>query len=209
MRLHFGPVPLSADFDPDGEGWTKLREPTPGWMQVIATPIAIAMAALLILAWTHLTPVASSRFRVASGSGQDSFFDGAAVALATVVLGLATLIAVHELLHAVTFPGWGLTRETLIGVWPARLLFYAAYLGPLSKPRFLWVFAMPFLILSLVPLVVCAAFQTASAAVAILSIVNGACACGDLLGIGLIGWQVPRRALVRNQGWQTWWKVPQ
>jgi len=119
------------------------------------------------------------------------------------------LVSVHESLHALAMPHYGLTRQTLIGVWPTRLLFYAAHMDAMPRNRFLWVFAVPFLVLSLVPLLGCALLQVGPAAVVVVSVINGACACGDLLGIGMIAWQVPRHALVRNQGWQTWWLRPE
>jgi hypothetical protein len=70
-----------------------------------------------------------------------------------VALSFPALILVHELLHAVVHPGYGFTDATVIGAWPSKLLFYAHYCGPLSRERFLLVFAMPTLVITGLPLV--------------------------------------------------------
>ncbi|MSR57765.1 MAG: DUF3267 domain-containing protein [Planctomycetaceae bacterium] len=207
MRLHLGAPPLSPDFDPERDGWSKLREPSPLWLQHVALPVAIVTATVLGFAWSRLTPMSSSGFSMTvdgRGGAMPSWLVGI-LGMAVVAGCFLALIAVHEFLHALAMPHYGLTRQTLIGVWPSRLLFYAAYLGPMPRNHFLWVFAVPFLVLSLVPLLGCMLLRIGPAAVVVVSVINGACACGDLLGIAMIAWQVPRDALVRNQGWQTWW----
>jgi len=50
--------------------------------------------------------------------------------------------------------------------------------------------------------------QHITVGVAAVSIINGAFSCGDQVIVAMIAWQVPRRAILRNQGWETWWKPP-
>jgi hypothetical protein len=123
------------------------------------------------------------------------------------LLFLVGLIPVHELLHALCFPGGLKSPQTLIGVWPARLLFYAHYEGSMPRNRFLLTFVMPFLVLSLLPVVLVGLFQWPSLDLLFLSLVNGAAASGDIIGIFLVTFQVPRSAIVRNKGWRTYWKA--
>ena len=54
MHLHFGAPPRDPDFRPERDGWTKLREPDPIVLQVIATPFAILNLAILLAAWFGL-----------------------------------------------------------------------------------------------------------------------------------------------------------
>lgn len=129
--------------------------------------------------------------------------------LSRMLRGFLILIVVHELLHAVATPRWGMTPQTLIGARPSRLLFYAAYPGTLTKCRFIVVLLTPALVLTIAPLILCSAIRLDNPPLATMSIVNGACACGDLVGAVMIGSQVPQRAVVRNQGWQTWWTMEQ
>jgi hypothetical protein len=39
-----------------------------------------------------------------------------------------------------------------------------------------------------------------------LSLFGSVLACGDLVGAGLIFFQIPRSTIVRNKGWRTYWK---
>lgn len=213
MRVHIGPPPCSPDFDPVHEGWIQLREPTPIMLQFIAAPIAVALSIVLYLGWSKLTPIAVSNDGLASrtpitetDAGPAHDFVGPSQAVLCIVGGFFLLILVHELLHAFSMPDWGLTPQTLIGVWPSRMLFYAAHLSQLSKVRFIIVFMTPLIVLTIVPLLTCVALQAGNTVVATVSVVNGACACGDLVGAAMVAWQVPRTAQVRNQGWQTWWR---
>ena len=66
---------------------------------------------------------------------------------------------------------------------------------------------MPLLIISFVPLFACAIADRSSSLLAFTSILNALCACGDIFAIGLLLFQVPSDATVRNQGWKTFWKI--
>ena len=141
MRLHLGPIPDA--FTPDSS-WRPIREPGPLVMQLFAIPIGIGMALLVGYCWQWLR--LSSSFHVSKGHAV--FF------LVGLVLSFPMLIVVHELLHAIVHPQFGRSRATILGAWPSRFLFYAHYSGPLTRNRFLAVFAMPFLIITVLPLAV-------------------------------------------------------
>lgn len=117
---------------------------------------------------------------------------------------------VHELLHAVVHPDFGASPATVIGCWPAKLLFYAHYEGPFTRNRFLLVFATPFAVISLLPMVLAVLHilpHGCFALIAGLSTLNALIACGDYFGFALRLWQVPRRAFARNKGWRTYYKI--
>lgn len=106
----------------------RLRQPSPFTLQLAAVPVGMALLALLVLAWLSLTPLASTPL--------DLHGTWAAVAALVVLAGgLPTLVAMHEILHALGHPGCGFSRASVLGIWPSRLLFYAAYLGPMSRGR--------------------------------------------------------------------------
>ena len=188
MRFHLGAVPESPDFVTDG--WKPLREPGPILMQVFALPIGLAVSTLMVLAWLYLTPV--TKYPSASPLW--------------LVLGLLFLFPVHELLHAIVHPHQGRTADTVLGFWPSRMIFYAHYLGEVSRNRFIAILAAPFLIISVVPLLVCAVLGHSSVAWAYFSCLNAFCSCADLLGIIFFLFQIPQSAIARNQGWFTYWK---
>jgi hypothetical protein len=143
MRLHFGPPPEDRDFQPDRDGWTKLREPDPILLQIVAAPVAVLNVVILVPAWGWLASVLAPPERLSTGaaSGAAWQMEATLLPLLAAVAGIPLLIAVHELLHAVCYPGGLGTSQTTIGVWPARLLFYATYVGPMSRNSYLWVYA--------------------------------------------------------------------
>src|SRR5262245_37172423 len=145
MRLHLGPVP--DEFSPDSS-WRAIREPDPILLQVIALPVAAFVAVLVGFAWSRVGLPTSLLF-----PGPFPVLVLFNVALA---LSIPALIVAHELLHAIVHPHFGLSSSTIIGAWPSRLLFYAHFSGPLTRNRFLAIFAMPFLVITVLPLAVAA-----------------------------------------------------
>jgi hypothetical protein len=196
MRFHVGPIPI--EFTPD-ETWRPLKEPNPVLLQFFAVPVGMAVAAAVGYCWTRLGLPLSATI--------DS--KQAPWALAGALLSFPLVIVVHELLHALVAPSWGRERATIIGVWPSHLLFYAHYSGALTRNRFLVIFATPFLVISILPLVLAALIPIPPVALSIaawFSIWNALFACGDWIGFFLVLAQVPKLALVQNEGWKTFWK---
>ncbi len=160
-------------------------------MQVFALPIGAIACVIVAALWIYCTPVTINP--VANPT--------------LLILCLISLIPVHELAHALIHPGLGLSRQTVIGFWPSRLIAYAHFDGKLSRERFLMILAMPVVVLSLLPLLCCLVLKHGSVTLAFFSSLNMLAAGGDLFGIGLLLWQVPRKATVLNEGWKTYWKV--
>jgi hypothetical protein len=192
MRLHYGSIPETAGFEPEADGWRTIREPGPIALQVIAIPIATALA----LVWA----ICVLSFRQTTFLSQ-----GVTIDISTLLL-LILIVPVHELLHAVVHPGWGLSTSTIIGIWLSKGLFYAHYTGEMSRNRFLLVLVMPFLVLGVLPTVLIMLMPGLRQSLLWLSLFGSVFACGDLEGVGFILFQIPSSAIVRNQGWKTYWK---
>lgn len=192
MRFRIGAIPESPDFTPDAS-WHPLREPSPRQVQLLAWPIGLLAAGGLVLLWQLLTPPPAIQLPAS---------------LIKFLLTFGGIIVVHELIHAAIHPGAGCSRQSILGVWPARLIFYAHYDGELTRNRFVAILLLPLLCLSAVPLVVAAVAQLSLPGLAFVSVFNAFLACGDLLGAGLVLCQVPARTIVRNQGWKTYWRTP-
>ena len=118
----------------------------------------------------------------------------------------AGLVVLHELIHALLHPKLGLSPRSTLGFWPS-LGFYAAYEGEMSRNRLVVCLLMPFLIISIVPLVVSAATQLSSGWLAFVSVLNALCACVDILLAGAILVQIPANATVRFKSWRLFWRV--
>jgi hypothetical protein len=190
MRFHVGAIPETQGFSPDAS-WKPLREPTPWVMQLFALPLGIAVCVAVGALWFLLTPL------------RELSFNSPGTLLATFVM----IIPIHELIHVAVHPRSGGSDDSILGFWPSRLLFYAHYVGELSGARFIAILLMPFLIISFVPLLACAFTGYTSGLLAFGSAVNALCACGDIFAVGLLLFQIPSNARVRNQGWKTFWRV--
>jgi hypothetical protein len=195
MRLHYGAVPENKDFIPETEGWRNIREPSPIAVQFIAIPVAIG----LLFIWVGCLVL----FQQEAFSSQRSRIE---IDIGTLVL-LLLLIPAHEFLHALAHPGWGLSSNTVIGLWLSKGMFYGHYEGEMSRNRFLLVFVTPYIILGMLPTILIATIpELMQSRLLWLSLFGSVLACGDLVGAGLIFFQIPRSAIVRNKGWKTYWK---
>jgi hypothetical protein len=190
MRLRIGPLPLNPEFRPEQDGWNPLKEPGPLVLQLLAVPIGVLTAGALIAGWWLAVGE-----KVVELSPLPIWF------------ALFGVIPVHELLHASAQPGYGLRPTSILGLWPSKLTFYAHYLDPMPRDRLLLIFVVPFVVLSVVPLLVCGVVPVVPGWVVVMSVWNAFLSCGDMLGMLLIASQVPRSAMVCNQGWFTWWKA--
>jgi len=186
MRFQLGPPPANPAFDPTAGGWIKLKEPNPWLMQLLALPIAVGVGVLLMWAMTRLVDLRPS-------------------GIVPILVVLLLLLPVHEMIHALIHPGNGRTIDSIVGFWPKKLVCYAHYDGPLSRNRFIAVLIGPFLVMSVVPLLVEAMLRVNFTWVAVLAIVNGLAASGDTAACLLL-LQAPRTATMRNQGYYTWWR---
>lgn len=200
MRFYIGQPPATPDFTPQEDGWTPLREPSPMVLNLIATPIGILAAVLIAMGWE------ASNVRFEFSSSVFGRFAPVIYLVAIFGIGLPLLIAVHELIHAFGYPKFGFTSSTMIAFWPSKLLFLAIHFDALRRNRLLLIYSLPLLAISILPLIVCRSLGINSGILMLASIANALFAGGDIFCFFLILAQVPSNALVRNQGWATWWK---
>jgi hypothetical protein len=96
----------------------------------------------------------------------------------------------------------------MIGLWLVKGLFYAHYDGPLSRNRFVLTLLTPLLVLTLGVWLAELVLHTGWGLLPAWSVLNAMFAGGDILATGMVVWQIPARAETRNQGWNTWWRLP-
>jgi hypothetical protein len=194
MRVHLGAVPASRAFTPDAP-WHGLQEPSPWLVQLWAMPVAVGAVLAVSVVWAWLVPLHTLDFRFLFSS-------------VDVLLSCLGIVVSHEVLHVVVHPRSGRSPQSVLGLWPSRVTLYVHYDGELSRRRFLAALLIPFIILTLGPLLVAAVTEVAAARGCFVSILNAALASVDLLGAGIIVRQVPTDAIVRNHGWRTYWRNP-
>lgn len=192
MKLNLGPIPTNPHFAPVSTGWRQLREPSPWVFQLLAVPVAVATFLLLLMAWMTLVnePLRSADLPRALLTAGPLFI---------------AVVPVHESIHALCHPGWGRSRASICGFWPAKLMFYAHYDDVVSRNRFLGILLAPLAILSVAPLLVSSLLGASHWLVVTATLVHGLAACGDLTGALLVMYQIPGTAMVRNLGYYTWW----
>lgn len=169
-----------------------MREPSPWLAQFLALPIGVIVASLVAFLWFFITPL-----RAVTPTAS----------IASFLITFVGIVVVHELIHAAVHPRAGRSPHSILGFWPSRVVFYAHYDGELSRNRFVAVLLMPLLVISIVPLLIAAATQMTSGWAAFVSAFNALLACVDILGAGMVLFQIPANATVRNQGWRTYWRT--
>ena len=157
-------------------------------MQLYALPLLVIVAVVVGSVIAFATPVTIT------------------LTMQAMLIVFVPMIVVHELVHAIAHPGNGRSEKSLVGFWPSHLLFYAHYEGEMSRNRFLTILLMPTIVLTIIPLLFLIALRLDSKWLAALALANGVGACGDLLGVLLLVFQIPSNAIVRNKGWRTFWK---
>jgi hypothetical protein len=190
MRFHLGAIPHSPDFAPHAP-WNSVREPPPWLMQLIALPIGIVSALSVGVLWHLITPLRGGAMVVTPLGA---------------LLVLVASVGVHELVHASAHPLMGRSPHSVLGFWPSRGVFYAHYDGELSRNHFVTIFVAPLCVLSLLPLLAAAFMQVGPGWLAFVSSLNALLASGDILGAVVVLAQIPSTAMVRNQGWRTYWR---
>jgi hypothetical protein len=187
MKLHFGAVPEGPGLPPGK--WQPLREPGPWGLNGLGLPVGLLICAGLTRLWL---PVVQFQHMTALDMG---WF----------VLALVLILPVHEFFHLAAHPDWG--GNSILGIWPHRLVFYAHYTENISRGRLLLTLAMPLLAMTFAPLIVARTVMGhAPPLLMFVSVVNSAGAGGDIICLLLVWWQVPRGAVVRNHGWKSFWR---
>jgi hypothetical protein len=161
----------------------------------MALPIGIAAAAVFAFLWVTITPL---------GREWRTLFPLPVIGFAACLVGV---LVVHELLHTAVHPMAGLSRHSVLGFWPSRMFLYATYDGELTRNRCVAILLTPFVVISIVPLVVAGMAQMANVWVAYISIVNAYLSCGDILGAGEVLLEIPANAVVRNHGRKAYLKA--
>lgn len=190
MRLHFGAIPSSPDFTPDAL-WKPLRAPSPRMEKLVFLLIGIVAAGVVAVLWFALTPLQNVT---------------PTMSLPAFLISFAGMVVVHELLHAAVHPRSGRSRHSIVGFGGPSTGFYAHYDGEMTRNRFVAILLMPLVVISFVPLLVAAVAQVTSGWVAFISAFNAFGACADILDAGLVLFQIPATAIVRQQGLRTYWR---
>lgn len=202
MRFCVGVPAPNAEFQPERDGWTKFREPPMLAFWLGALPVAALILVGLLVA---IGSVGDTSAKIVLRTGEVTVWQVALVAALT-VLGFVAVLVAHEFIHLLAHPRQGRSPDSVVGVWPRALVFYASYDNAVSRTRFLVMVGAPFVLLSVGPVVLFWVTGRVRLWLVFVALVNGIGSCFDVLVIGMVLAQVPGRALIRNKGWVTYWK---
>jgi len=132
--------------------------------------------------------------------------------LTGLIVILILLFPAHELIHALSCPGLGLSSNTIFGIWLSGGFLYIHHEGPMQRNRLLLVLLTPYLALSVLPLLLMALLKyvawTPETMICLgwLSLLGSISAGGDFASTWSLLSQVPKTAVVRNKGQRSYWK---
>lgn len=195
MLLNYGALPDSLRIpSEDSFGWRPMKEPKPESFALYSAPISAALAVLWWTCWSALVPELKIRTELT------------ALLLSWTFAGtVAAVVFIHEFVHLAFHPQFGISNYSVVGLWPRHLLFYAQYMGVMSRNRYVAILLAPFILLSVAPLLFHFVIPV-NAHVAIFSFVNALFAAGDILGACILIVRVPSKANVVHSGWYTYWR---
>ena len=193
MRFVLGPLPENKDFHPLETGWQKIRDPSAVLLHLLALPTAVALVFFTFLSCRALF-------------GRDMFNIGA-LDMTMVYWGVALLVPIHELSHAVSTPSFGMSDKTVVGFWYQRLLPYAVHTDAMTRTRIIWFLVMPFLILTVIPTVGMWLLRLHSPFLFHFVLVNAGGCAGDFVQVPIFLSQAPRHSVIRNRGPESYWRA--
>ena len=198
MRIRIGPVLDNPAFFPEQGDWHNLTEPSFGLLMALSIPTGLLLGIGLLAAWAAVAGV-----RGVEDAGQVIITP---VTVLVSIVAFVALVIAHEAAHAVILPRGELALRTTIGFWPEKLTPYVSYEGELSRNRTILVGLMPFVLLSLVPVLIGLLFGWMPLWLVLLSTVNAVVSSADVIGAVLVAVQIPPSAVVRKKGLETWWR---
>lgn len=192
MKFHLGEAPETVDIINDS-AWKLVAMPEVRRWQIMAFPVAIINMAFVAALWLLFTPAVNPL----------SFFP---IPIIGFVLCLVGVLVIHELIHSFMHPKAGFSQHSIIGFYPSRMLLYSVYNGEVTKGRFVTTLMMPFICISIIPILISSIFQTYSFWVAYITVLNAFVAAGDIMEICTVLRQAPRNSSLRRNGWSYYWK---
>lgn len=174
---------------PGSPRWRALQRPDPQVDFGVSMPLGGTMALAVLVLWLVLTPWQPGVI-------------GAAMLVATAIL----LAPLRECLHLIAWPGGaGRRLECRRTGWTLSLRARCA--GVVHRRQFLWLLALPFLLLSVLPVLGAAVVGASPQFLVVLTLLNAFASSGDVLAALLVMAQVPVDAVVREEGDEHVWGV--
>jgi len=184
------------------EGWKKIREPHNLFFAFIfAIPFMIINASICYLILLLVNPTYAHMVYDFLYSGSWHFtirFD--------YIIYVYFFVVAHELIHLVFIPNFYRSEKTYIGIKPWGGFVFST--EKFSKGRFLLITIAPFVVFSILALIVLGLIDLLSGFLLFLIFLNAFSSSVDILNATLIAFQVPNGSTIVNNGFETYFKAP-
>ena len=206
MRVHLGNIPATQGSDPEAEGLRIIRSPRSGIGHLLASLTGLF---LLLVPITTLCLVLST-FAIPNPDVDPNYVPP--VAWGAAFMAMLSFIPLHELLHLMWHPRFGTSDQSILVIWPSKLLFGVYYEGCMSRTRWLLMRIAPFVFLSILPTVFIAIFQyvafahTTKTFMEVVMVLNAVGSGADVAATLLVASQVPHSASVCFRGGKAYWR---
>lgn len=188
MKFKTGKPPVNENINVSE--WNLLKEPKNLIVtQVIALPIGLICAGLIFFILHYFRGIYIPKFGI------------------EYILAYFLMIPIHEMIHALCYPGGLNSKDTVIGYWAEVSVFYAYNSCILKRNRYLLVYIAPFAVLSIIPTIVMLFLDFKSDLLLLIVLFNALSSCVDIFNCILILLQVPKEGLVVNSEEKTYWKL--
>ena len=197
MKFIVGEVPVDSDFVPKAEGWLPLTKPR------FITSYLFNTLGTLLLGSVFLIVV---NFLLVAITGQGFFDDSVFAYYLPVVFSFFIIPLLHEVVRILVIP---LAKDALNVVMPNEFLVWLgiAFSGELNRNRILLILGFPFLVLSLLPVLVSVLFGINSPWLSVPAFVNGLMSSTDMILIYHILRQTSKDSLILVNGLDVYYKL--
>ncbi|MEX1307969.1 MAG: DUF3267 domain-containing protein [Eubacteriales bacterium] len=202
MRFLINEFP-NMDFEPEKEGYTRMKEPSMEKLLLIAFPVGLFVCCVLFFLAQVFTQTQLKIFY---------FLDIGLPEIAEIILFIVGFVVfnvlitvLHEGVHALFFPE-GIRSERVGFGFHKTGAFFAFYTEALSKNRMIITMLMPFVLFTLLPWLLVIILDCNIPLLMMALLYHAFLASGDLVGLYLVIKNTPRNSVLKNKGYYTYYK---
>jgi len=183
-------------------GWIKIKEPQNLPLAILFS-LPFAYLLLGIILW--LAYLLKPEFFNFMASDSLSLTLSIDLQLLLFVGAIFVYMFLHEMIHAMFIPDVIKSERTF---WGMNGVFgFVFTTEPIKKGRFLVISCMPFILLSVAPLLFLDFIGYLNWYTLLLCLINAAGSCVDFLNMALIGFQVKGKHTIISNGFETFYKL--
>jgi len=205
VRLQLGAVATSEPTIPETQSWRVVHSPELRkiyWIAVVAGLAILGALCVALSSWSWV--VANSAGMATSGEATRPWLVAG--------IALVAFVPLHEGIHLLGQPQWGMSQRSVVSIWPAKLRFGVYYEGCMPRRRWLQMRLAPLAVLSVLPALVVALLELGGGAadvqvgLQVMMVVNALGSGADVVAAILVLRQVPAKADMCFQSGRAYWR---